>query len=53
MPLIDSSSHAALIKNTDELIRSGRTPAQAYAIAKDKQREAAAKHAKSRAKAAK
>lgn len=43
MPLIQSTSKAAVGKNTAELIRSGRPAKQAYAIAKDTQRKALAK----------
>ena len=50
MPLIESSSHKAVLLNTQELIASGRKPAQAYAIAKRKQREVAAKMAARHAK---
>ena len=40
MPLIKSATEEAVRKNTEELIRAGRDPKQAYAIAKETQREA-------------
>lgn len=40
MPLIKSVKDAAVRKNTAELIASGRPADQAYAIAKDVQRDA-------------
>lgn len=40
MPLIKSVKESAVRKNTAELITSGRTADQAYAIAKDVQRDA-------------
>lgn len=40
MPLVKSVKQAAVRKNTEELIASGRDPKQAYAIAKDVQRRA-------------
>lgn len=40
MPLIKSVSKKAVQQNTDELIASGRSANQAYAIAKDVQRNA-------------
>ena len=33
MPLLEGSSHESISKNISELIRSGRKPAQAIAIA--------------------
>lgn len=38
MPLIQSGSKAAVEKNFQELLASGRKPDQAYAIAKSVQR---------------
>lgn len=40
MPLIKSVSKKAVQQNTEELIASGRPSNQAYAIAKDVQRNA-------------
>lgn len=40
MPLVKSIKEKAVRKNTEELIKSGRDPKQAYAIAKDVQRRA-------------
>lgn len=37
MPLIQSGSKAAVQKNFEELLRSGRKPDQAFAIAKSVQ----------------
>lgn len=38
MPLVKSVKQSAVRQNTEELIKSGRDPKQAYAIAKDVQR---------------
>lgn len=40
MPLVRSVKQRAVRQNTEELIKSGRDPKQAYAIAKDAQRRA-------------
>nr|DAP74237.1 MAG TPA: hypothetical protein [Caudoviricetes sp.] len=40
MPLVKSIKEKAVRQNTEELIKSGRDPKQAYAIAKDVQRRA-------------
>lgn len=40
MPLVKSVKQSAVRQNTEELIKSGRDPKQAYAIAKDVQRRA-------------
>ncbi|ADW95261.1 hypothetical protein UAB78_060 [Escherichia phage UAB_Phi78] len=40
MPLVKSIKEKAVLQNTEELIKSGRDPKQAYAIAKDVQRRA-------------
>lgn len=40
MPLIKSVKQSAVRQNTEELIKAGRDPKQAYAIAKDVQRRA-------------
>lgn len=50
MPLIKSVKQAAVRKNTEELVASGRDPKQAYAIAKDVQRRALSKPSASSAK---
>lgn len=40
MPLVKSVKQSAVRQNTEELIKSGRDPEQAYAIAKEVQRRA-------------
>lgn len=40
MPLVKTIKEKAVRQNTEELIKSGRDPKQAYAIAKDVQRRA-------------
>lgn len=46
MPLIKGVSKKTVQKNTSELIHAGKSPKQAYAIAKSVQREALAKKRK-------
>lgn len=38
MPMVKSVKQSAVRQNTEELIKSGRDPKQAYAVAKDVQR---------------
>ncbi|AIT13725.1 hypothetical protein BJD52_gp50 [Salmonella phage BP12B] len=40
MPLVKTIKEKAVRQNTEELIKSGRDPKHAYAIAKDVQRRA-------------
>lgn len=46
MPLKKGTSKKTVQENTAELIRSGKSPKQAYAIAKDAQRKAKKRGAK-------